>query len=211
MSFTPLQIRKSLQPLAVIPNNIQNQTGSSSACGYPDVWGDVAYFNKLCVQTINGSPAGGLSWPLLAPTANDNTIVFGFQSDNSAGLQYNGSNGDLQIRAWGMPQLLLGGSGVRIGDGTNGWTFQNVTNWPFTPNADNLQSIGTNSNRVFRMFIGTGGILFNQFQGGPVLYANTGAPGAFGNNGDFYLRSDTPGTANQRLYVKSAGAWVGII
>jgi hypothetical protein len=43
------------------------------------------------------------------------------------------------------------------------------------------------------------------------LFQGTGVPNnANGNNGDFYLRGDTPGTANQRLYVKSAGAWVGI-
>lgn len=44
------------------------------------------------------------------------------------------------------------------------------------------------------------------------LFQGIGAPNnANGNNGDFYLRGDTPGTANQRLYVKSAGAWVGIV
>jgi len=43
------------------------------------------------------------------------------------------------------------------------------------------------------------------------LYAGTGLPSnSNGNNGDFYFRGDTPGTANQRLYVKSAGSWVGI-
>lgn len=45
-----------------------------------------------------------------------------------------------------------------------------------------------------------------------VLYMGQGAPAnANGNPGDFYLRTDTPGTANQRLYVKSAGAWTGIL
>lgn len=44
------------------------------------------------------------------------------------------------------------------------------------------------------------------------LWQGTGVPNnANGSNGDFYLRGDTPGTANQRLYVKSAGAWVGIV
>ena len=39
-----------------------------------------------------------------------------------------------------------------------------------------------------------------------------GAPApANGANGDFWFRTDTPGVANQRLYVKSAGAWVGIL
>lgn len=32
-----------------------------------------------------------------------------------------------------------------------------------------------------------------------------------GGNGDVYFRTDTPGVANQRLYNKQAGAWVGIL
>jgi hypothetical protein len=44
------------------------------------------------------------------------------------------------------------------------------------------------------------------------LTSGSGAPSnANGANGDYYFRQDTPGTVNQRLYVKSAGAWVGII
>ena len=44
------------------------------------------------------------------------------------------------------------------------------------------------------------------------MFAGTGAPSnSNGNNGDFYFRGDTPGTANQRLYNKQAGSWVGIL
>lgn len=44
------------------------------------------------------------------------------------------------------------------------------------------------------------------------IMAGAGAPNnANGLNGYYYFRSDTPGTANQRLYVRSAGAWVGIL
>lgn len=44
------------------------------------------------------------------------------------------------------------------------------------------------------------------------LYAGSGVPSnSNGSNGDFYLRGDTPGTANQRIYIKSAGSWVGIL
>lgn len=44
------------------------------------------------------------------------------------------------------------------------------------------------------------------------LYMGQGAPAnASGQDGDFYLRTDTPGTANQRLYVRAAGAWTGIL
>lgn len=44
------------------------------------------------------------------------------------------------------------------------------------------------------------------------LFSGTGVPAStLGANGDYYLRTDTPGTVNQRLYVKSAGAWSGIL
>ena len=44
------------------------------------------------------------------------------------------------------------------------------------------------------------------------LFAGSGAPSnANGNNGDYYFRGDTPATALQRLYIKSAGTWIGII
>jgi hypothetical protein len=42
------------------------------------------------------------------------------------------------------------------------------------------------------------------------IFSGSGVPAAgLGTNGDFYFRIDTPGTATQRLYVKSAGTWVG--
>ena len=51
-----------------------------------------------------------------------------------------------------------------------------------------------------------------QIQGAGTLYSGAGAPAAgLGANGDGYLRTDTPGVANQWLYKKSAGAWVGVL
>lgn len=48
---------------------------------------------------------------------------------------------------------------------------------------------------------------------GPKLWGGTGAPATgLGAVGDFYFRSDTPGTANQRIYAKTAAAvWTGIL
>lgn len=40
------------------------------------------------------------------------------------------------------------------------------------------------------------------------IFSGTGVPAVgLGVNGDFYFRTDTPGTANQRMYIKAAGAW----
>jgi hypothetical protein len=48
---------------------------------------------------------------------------------------------------------------------------------------------------------------------GPHIWGGSGAPAtALGAIGDYYFRSDTPSTANQRLYVKTgASTWTGII
>lgn len=44
------------------------------------------------------------------------------------------------------------------------------------------------------------------------IWAGNGVPSnSFGINGDWYMRTGTPGTANQRLYVKNAGTWAGVL
>lgn len=51
-----------------------------------------------------------------------------------------------------------------------------------------------------------------QLGGASKILSGSGAPGAgVGSNGDYYFRVDTPGTGNQRLYVKAAGVWTGIL
>ncbi|HEY8998953.1 MAG TPA: glycosyl hydrolase family 28-related protein [Candidatus Saccharimonadales bacterium] len=60
-----------------------------------------------------------------------------------------------------------------------------------------------------KVTMATGGL---QLNGASTTYSGSGAPSsALGANGDYYFRSDTPGTANQRMYVKVAGAWTGIV
>lgn len=50
------------------------------------------------------------------------------------------------------------------------------------------------------------------FTAANAIYQGSGVPSnANGNNGDFYFRTDTPGTSNQRLYVKASGSWSGIL
>lgn len=43
---------ENLEILEPDPLTIQNRTGDPSACGMPDVIGDVAYFNRLCVSGV---------------------------------------------------------------------------------------------------------------------------------------------------------------
>jgi len=49
--------------------------------------------------------------------------------------------------------------------------------------------------------------------GAATLYSGTGTPTISANKGDLYIRTDTPGTANQRLYINTAtgSSWSGIV
>ena len=80
---------------------------------------------------------------------------------------------------------------------------------------NNLKISGTGINGIY-LNTGLGGSLHPPTDAGAVqagsVYQGSGAPNnSNGSNGDVYFRTDTPGSANQRIYVKSAGSWVGIL
>ena len=60
---------------------------------------------------------------------------------------------------------------------------------------------------------GSGGLYATKYQfvSAATLKSGSGAPAAGGNSGDIYFRTDTPGTANQRIYINNAGTWTGIV
>ena len=95
-----------------------------------------------------------------------------------------------------------------------------------SPNVNYLNSITSQDGGLF-IFDINGGILFGN---GPVtlsqkgssiagasLSSGTGAPTIAGTAGDFFFRTDTPTTTNQRIYVctvsgaAGAATWVGIV
>ena len=80
----------------------------------------------------------------------------------------------------------------------NEWN-NSASNFP----AANLYSLNTNV--TFNKLQSQCGIAPNNSS---TLYSGTGVPAStLGVNGDFYFRTDTPGTANQRMYIKAAGVW----
>jgi Pectate lyase superfamily protein len=103
---------------------------------------------------------------------------------------------------------------ITLGGGANiTWSATNISD-PFfySGGPDNAHILGFGTSAVIT---GGGNGLspgsFGAWQAN-TLWQGSGVPGnGNGANGDTYLRVDTPGTANQRLYVKSAGAWVGIV
>lgn len=81
--------------------------------------------------------------------------------------------------------------------------WANITGTPTTLSGYGIAVTGTGSTAVEQI---SPNII------SPLITGGVGAPaGGLGSNGDFYFRGDTPGVANQRIYVKSGGVWVGIV
>jgi len=153
------------------------------------------------------------------------------ETDNSFDIGANAANRPHNVWVGGsvFTPGVLGPAGLPLnlgGAGSNQW--QIVAGGHIQPLADNSYDIGVaGTNRVRSIYAGSslvsGSQIINQGNfvtgvgvqlnfGGSYLYSASGVPSnAQGVNGDFYFRTDTPGTANQRLYVRSAGAWVGIV
>jgi len=110
------------------------------------------------------------------------------------------------------------GRDLIIGTGNgDSWRFQSNVGGSFIPITDNTVGIGSPAFRIQNLYsagiISTIGLLTGApgVSGGTSIYGGTLAPPVgLGVNGDFFFRSDTPGTANQRIYIKSAGAWVAL-
>jgi len=153
------------------------------------------------------------------------------ETDNSFDIGANGANRPHNVWIAGsvFTPGVLGPAGLPLnlgGAGSNQW--QIVAGGHIQPLADNSYDIGVaGTNRVRSIYAGSslvsGSQIINQGNfvtgvgvqlnfGGSYLYSASGVPSnAQGVNGDYYFRTDTPGTANQRIYVRSAGAWVGIV
>jgi len=127
-------------------------------------------------------------------------------------------------------QTIGAGNDITMSPQANTWRFASsggAQAGALVPIADGARNIGTTSLRVGSIFVLNQLVSYSQIInqgtfatgvgvqlnfGGSYLYSASGVPSnAQGVNGDFYFRTDTPGTANQRLYVRSAGAWVGIV
>lgn len=120
----------------------------------------------------------------------------------------------------GPASLYAAGAPLTLGvNGAGQWQVN--VNGHLTTTIDNTYDIGINGGiRPRNLYCANYGVFGGQVscqwvQFSPSnlnLLAGSGAPNpASGGNGDFYLRQDTPAVANQRLYNKQAGAWVGIL
>lgn len=88
---------------------------------------------------------------------------------------------------------------------------------PFTAYDNKVTTTGTSDSQqadTYATYVATGSVQpGNNTTAGGHLWSGSGAPNiAASVAGDYYLRTDTPGTANQRLYVATAGnTWSAIL
>lgn len=142
------------------------------------------------------------------------------------------------LTASGAGSLTIVGGSVSVNDATTVNAFngvsspstlvnmnphcQGVTQYPSGPfttpynvlddGSGNIQSGGHIQAGGLGVRVQNDGAVTFLTTGGGSLWGGSGVPASgLGSNGDVFFRTDTPGTANQRIYVKSAGTWTGIV
>ena len=112
---------------------------------------------------------------------------------------FNGVSGSPRVGLWGISKN--GGNIANVFAGSFGAKFGTDTLLA----GDNILALGLNNQQMSYVFT-------HNLQLGvsaSTLTSGSGAPSG-GSDGDYYFRTDTPGTANQRIYVKSAGSWISL-
>ncbi len=180
--------------------------------------GKVTSLYSLIVDDVSGTAANKG-----AALIKGNTTIGGDLSINRAGVSsassfLSGANGnfyhvdigraspDLRLAAASAANDFLRGTAVgdsMVFNPNNKALFLGANHAP----QQKISSIGTQCITGFYPPKETGAAQTESAQ-----FAGSGTPDdAYGKNGDYYFRSDTPGISSQRIYVKTAGVWVGIV
>lgn len=81
-----------------------------------------------------------------------------------------------------------------------GWVVLNPTGQWVSANVDFVSAGAYSAGNWTALNFVNGVTVGNKSTAAATLYSGSGAPTLSATSGDFYLRTDTPGTANQRLY-----------
>jgi hypothetical protein len=179
------------------------------------------YTSVRTTVTTDSAGGGGLTLPL--------TQTLLWSPDNTYDIGASGASRPKNVYVAGD---VVGSGSVTAGNGdlslNSGWdTFfhrqsagvMEVHNSAIlfgglTFNSDNANDIGAaGSNRPRNIYAASGVYPGNGTAQGPGHWGGTGTPATgLGAVGDYYFRSDTPSTANQRIYIKTAtSVWTGIV
>lgn len=144
------------------------------------------------------NPQGSLGWSMSPPAIRNGDLM-----PSVDGVINIGSVGQIPTNRFPTRRLNnIVAALFRAADVNGNSVDINYNTGPGTPTG----VIFTVAGSSFMLLPGTGTLNTRLYVGYNILPPNTD-----GSNGDFAFRSDTPGTALQRIYVKSAGAWVGIV
>lgn len=172
-------------------NNFRGALGSMVFEGDASISGNFAGFEAYYMR-------GTASAPAINQVGDSSRFAFNFYTDFGSGSPQIQSGASLEAYAYGLNPAKLGTLVVLRTKADNGAVDERIR----VTGSEYIQV----KNKLYPAQ--DTGI----YQTTSAMYAGSGLPsGANGNNGDFYFRGDTPGVALQRLYVKSAGAWVGIL
>lgn len=183
--------------------------GNFDYCGlsHGSIWFANSGGNNMVLATVYQTSGSGITG---TPSSQDNFWIYvkGLSNDGSLGhcggfqMASGATSGFFLADASGNQSFKIyatgsGGGGFYFGAGNplRGYSdnFLSTQTWAINSSDGSIQP-GTAS--------GPGG----------AIRSGSGAPSnSLGGNGDCYLRTDTPGTANQRIYVKSSGSWIGIV
>jgi hypothetical protein len=183
--------------VSYIGGNLGNDSGSNAVFIDSDAVANLIKTTVTNGKVVNKSLSSSVetSGVLSAPTITTTSIgatgtglkVTNSDSGSAGNMALSADTAEVRIESLNANPMKLNVNGTTVAllDGTAGLTLAKGL---FPPNAAGVAQAACR------------------------IFAGTGAPSnADGANGDFYHRSDTPGTANQRIYVKSAGAWIGIV
>lgn len=196
-----------LTTAAVVSDNII--TGNFDYCGLSK--GAINFGNSggnnLIHATVFQTSGSGITG---TPSSQDNFWIYvkGLSNDGTLG-----HCGGFQLATGSTSGLFIkdlsGNQAMKIypaGSGAGSFYFGNGN--PLRGTSDNFLSSQTwqinSSDGSFQPGT-TAGI-------GASLRSGSGAPSnSLGSDGDYYFRTDTPGSANQRIYVRSGGTWSGVV
>jgi parallel beta-helix repeat protein len=165
--------------------------------------------NRASSSVTNDAPAMTVSeashTEITANQLNGNSSSGGLAVHNAA---YNLFSGNMISNPGGPGIVSTGGSDHNIVTGNDLSAATSPYSLVGTDNALSANKGAALGTDVTGLHPGTDG---NAAQRGSI-YQGSGVPSnSNGSNGDVYFRTDAPGTANQRIYIKSAGSWVGIL
>lgn len=185
---------------------------SQAVSGATALWADNTSYSLLIdnLLYITSSLITGLSsvngyWAFLATSAGASQVLVGTPVANNFVIQAPSGTSTINILSPnGTNELSLecSNGGVAIAS--------DVEPIQVLPNNVNTANFATSGNLQLLGAIQPGTPAFAMQSG--QMFQGSGAPSnSNGNNGDIYFRTDTPGTVDQRIYIKSAGSWVGIV